>query len=53
MKLSAVSFQRTSKTSGWPLSFRAQRGISLCLGVDRGTTNQSKIPRCARNDTVT
>jgi len=44
-----------------PVSFRAQRGISLCARVDQeldldyglcGTNNQSKIPRCARNDTV-
>ena len=41
------------------MSFRAQRGISLCAGVDRSPSqsrevgakkNQSEIPRCARND---
>ena len=41
------------------MSFRAQRGISLCGEVDRssrwtrglgGRKNQSEIPRCARND---
>ena len=41
------------------MSFRAQRGISLCAEVDRssrrtrgvgGAKNQSEIPRCARND---
>ena len=44
--------------SGW-MSFRAQRGISLCAEVDRSPRrstgigarkNQSEIPRCARND---
>ena len=29
------------------LSFRAQRGISLCFEGHRETKNQSEIPRCA------
>ena len=32
------------------LSFRAKRGISLCVGADRNPKNQSEIPRFARND---
>ena len=35
-----------------PLPFQAQRGFSLCFGVDWGTKTQSEIPRCARNDVV-
>jgi len=48
--------------SGLDLSFRAQRGISLCAvqgGAEVEMSNgggrnerQSEIPRCARNDTA-
>jgi hypothetical protein len=34
------------------LSFRAKRGISLCLRPDRRTNKQGEIPRFARNDSV-
>ena len=34
------------------LSFRAERGIPLCFGVDSKRKGQSKIPRFARNDNV-
>jgi hypothetical protein len=34
------------------LSFRAERGISLCFGVDSRRKDRSKIPRSARNDKV-
>jgi hypothetical protein len=33
-------------------SFRAERGISLCVQTDCGRKNQSEIPRSARNDSV-
>jgi len=41
------SFQLVQDSS---LSFRAKRGIPLCVPPDCGGMNQGKIPRFARND---